>query len=182
MIIGLTGPNASGKGEAALYIKSKGFIYRSLSDILREEAVRLGIAPVRENLIKLGNELRRKNGPSFLALRAIEGLKETEDYIIDSIRNPAEIEALKKMGDFMLIGIDAPVEARFKRGLKRRRPGDAKTLNEFMQKEEEENRSGSDNQQLKRCLQMADEIIVNDSTLGGLHRRVDKAIEKNRKT
>ncbi len=55
MIIGLTGANASGKGEAASYLKSKGFEYYSLSDILREEAKRKKIEPLRENLIKRGN-------------------------------------------------------------------------------------------------------------------------------
>ena len=94
MVIGLTGPNAAGKGEAALYIKSKGFVYHSLSDILREEAKKSGIEASRENLIRLGNELRRKNGPAFLAIRAIKGLRNTENHIVDSIRNPAEIEAL----------------------------------------------------------------------------------------
>ena len=90
MIIGLTGPNASGKGEAANYLKSKGFIYHSLSDILREEARNRKIELVRENLINLGNELRRKNGPSFLAQCVIKRLTKTENHIVDSIRNPAE--------------------------------------------------------------------------------------------
>ena len=63
MIIGLTGANASGKGEAAGYLKSKGFAYYSLSDILREEAKLRGIEPSRENLIKLGNELRNIHKP-----------------------------------------------------------------------------------------------------------------------
>jgi dCMP deaminase len=180
MIIGLTGPNASGKGEAVLYIKSKGFIYRSLSDILREESAMLGIEPLRENLIKLGNELRRKNGPSFLALKAKEGIKETENYIIDSIRNPAEVEEFRKMDNFILIGIDAPVKIRFKRSIGRGREGDAKTLKEFIQKEEEENRNGSENQQLKKCLQIADVVVVNDSTLEELHRKIDEAIKQNK--
>ena len=67
MIIGLTGANASGKGEAASYLKSKSFEYYSLSDILREKAGARKIEPSRENLIKLGNELREKNGSSVLA-------------------------------------------------------------------------------------------------------------------
>lgn len=182
MIIGLTGSNASGKGEAALYIKSKGFIYHSLSDILREEGKRLGIEPLRENLIKLGNDLRRKNGPSFLARRVIERLSSKENHVVDSIRNCAEIEALKKISGFILIGIDAPVEIRFKRSLKRKRPGDAKTLKEFIQKEEEENRIDLENQQLKKCLEVTDIIIINDSTIEGFHRKIDEALKQNKET
>jgi len=182
MVIGLTGPNASGKGVAALYIKSKGFVYRSLSDILREEAGRLGIEPIRENLIKLGNNLRRKEGSAFLALRAIEGIKKSGDFVIDSIRNPAEVEALKRIGSFVLIGIDAPLEKRFKRGLERKRPGDAKTLEEFIEKEEKENKVNPENQQLKKCLSMADVTIMNDSTISMLREKIDDTIKKNKKT
>lgn len=181
MVIGLTGPNASGKGEAALYIKSKGFVYSSLSDTLREEAKNLGIEPLRENLIRLGNELRRKNGHSVLALRTIEKFDKRKNYIVDSVRNPAEIETLRTLKDFILIGIDAPVEIRFKRSIERKRPGDAGTLKDFIAKEGEENKPGSENQQLKKCLQMADVIIVNDSTVDDLHRKIDEAINKNKK-
>jgi len=182
MVIGLTGPNASGKGEAALYIKSKGFAYHSLSDILRGEAEAQGIEPLRENLIKLGNDLRRKNGPSVLACRAIKELSGAGSHIVDSIRNPAEIEALRRVKGFLLVGIDAPVETRFKRGVERKRPGDAQTLGEFIKKEVKENKTSSENQQLKKCLEMADEIIVNNSTIERFHEKIDAVLEKNKKT
>ena len=182
MIIGLTGPNASGKGEAALYVRSKGFHHLSLSDILREEAGRADIAPLRENLIKLGNDLRRKKGPDFLAIRALEGMDKADDYIVDSIRNPAEVKTLRKNSGFMLIGIDALLEVRFKRGLKRKRPVDADTLEGFIEKEVKENKDNPENQQLKKCLQMADVIILNNSTIKGLHKKIDETIEENKKT
>ncbi len=182
MVIGLTGPNASGKGEAALYIKSRGFNYQSLSDILREEAKNQGIETSRENLIKLGNALRRENGPSILARHAIEELSKTKDHIVDSIRNPSEVEALRKIEGFVLIGIDAPVEVRFKRTLKRKRPGDAQTLQEFIEKEERENKASSENQQLRKCLEMAETVIINDSTVEGFHKKIDEVLEKNKKT
>ncbi|MFC1621394.1 AAA family ATPase [Candidatus Omnitrophota bacterium] len=182
MIIGLTGPNASGKGEAAKYIESKGFTYHSLSDILREEARRLNIEPLRENLIKLGNELRGKNGASFLAEQTIKRLTQEQNHIVDSIRNPAEIEALKRLDSFILVGVDAPVEMRFKRGLDRKRPGDAQTIEDFIEKEKKENKSDSQNQQLKKCLYFADIVIINDSTLEEFHKKIDDTIKKYKKT
>ncbi|MDP6685761.1 MAG: AAA family ATPase [Candidatus Omnitrophota bacterium] len=181
MIIGLTGPNASGKGEAALYIKSKGFIYHSLSDILREEGKRSGIKPLRENMIKLGNTLRSENGPDILARRAIEKLTNKENHIVDSIRNPAEVKALKELDGFILIGIDAPIETRFNRSLERKRPGDADTLEDFIAKEDQENKISIENQQLKTCLQMADVIVVNDSTIEDFHKKIDEKIKKYKK-
>ncbi|MCH7760021.1 AAA family ATPase, partial [candidate division TA06 bacterium] len=56
-----------GKGEVANYLKTKGFIYYSLSDVLREEATKKNIEHTRINMIKLGTELRQKNGPQYFA-------------------------------------------------------------------------------------------------------------------
>ncbi len=176
MIIGLTGANASGKGEAAGYLKSKGFEYYSLSDILREQAKAKGIEPSRENLIRLGNELREKDGPSALADLAIKKIKGKNNYVIDSIRNPFEIKALRKLNNFTLIGVDAPLEIRFKRAIARSRPGDPCTLQEFIDKERKENMLSSTNQQLENCLKMADILIINDSTIEGFHKKIDEAI------
>jgi len=178
VIVGLTGPNASGKGEAASYLRTKDFKYYSLSDILREEAKKAGIEPLRENLIRLGNELRRKNTPSYLASMIRERLIKPGDYIVDSIRNPAEVEALQKEKGFILLGIDAPVEVRFKRSLKRKRPGDAETLRDFIEKEKKENIDDPENQQLKKCIEMANPVIVNDSNIEEFHRKIDEAIKK----
>jgi dephospho-CoA kinase len=181
MIIGLTGANASGKGEAASYLKSKGFEYHSLSDILRREAKARGIDPSRENLIRLGNELREKNGSSVLADLAIKKIKNKNNYVIDSIRNPFEIKALRKLKGFSLMGIDAPAEMRFKRAVSRHRLGDPETLEKFVEGERKENISIPANQQLENCLKLADMIIINDSTIEELHRKIDIAISRHYK-
>ena len=52
MIIGITGTNAAGKGEASKYLVSKGFQYFSLSDVLREELAVAGKEATREHLIE----------------------------------------------------------------------------------------------------------------------------------
>lgn len=181
MIIGLTGANASGKGEAAGYLKSKGFEYYSLSDILREEAKARKIELSRENLIRLGNEVRGKNGPSVLADLVTKKIKNQNDYVIDSIRNPFEIKALRKLNDFTLLGIDAPVEMRFKRAVARNRPGDPETLKEFVEKERKENITSSTNQQLENCLRLADILIINDSSLEDFYKKIDEKIAEIQK-
>lgn len=181
MIIGLTGANASGKGEAASYLKSKGFEYYSLSDILREEAERKKIEPLRENLIKLGNELRREKGPSVLANLAVKKIEGKKDCAIDSIRNPFEIKALRELKGFTLIGIEAPVEIRFRRAIERKRPGDPETIKDFIEKEKKENIQSSTNQQLENCLKSADILIANNSSLEDFHKKIDEAIAKIQK-
>ena len=171
MIIGLTGPNASGKGEVARYLAAKGFKYYSLSDIIREETKKLGIAASRENLILTGNALRKKYGPPVLAARIKKRLKGAA--IVDSIRNTGEIEELRKLKDFVLLGIDAPVKVRFGRLRKRRRAGDSKSLKELILHEVRENSARSTDQQLSRCMKKADRIIGNDGSLEKLHKKIE---------
>jgi dephospho-CoA kinase len=177
LIIGLTGPNASGKGEAAQYLKKKGYKYHSLSDIIREEAAKLRMKPSRENLIYLGNRLRELFGPSILAKCVSHGLNGGRE-IVDSIRNPAEIEALRKLPGFLLLGIDAPVRVRFERLMKRNRAGDARDMKDFLAKERKENLLDRTNQQISRCLKKADKIILNDGSLKEFHEKIDAAISK----
>jgi len=179
MIIGLTGANASGKGEAAGYLKSKGFEYYSLSDILREEAGRRKIEPSRENLIKLGNELRKEKGASVLADLAVKKIKDKKDCVVDSIRNPFEIKALRKLKGFTLIGIDAPAEIRFRRAMERKRHGDPETIEDFIEKEKKENTRSSTNQQLDNCLKLADKMIINDSTIEKFHKKIGLVISRH---
>jgi len=172
MIIGLTGKNASGKGEVADYLKKKGFAYFSLSDILREEATKLNLEHSRDNLIKLGNKLRAERGPGFLA----EGInKKLSDgnFVIDSIRSPFEVKELMKNENFLLVGIEAPIEIRFERLLERNRVGDAKTLEEFKQQEAKENIDNENNQQLDATFRLSQKIIENNSSLEELHKKID---------
>ena len=49
-------------------------------------------------------------------------------------------------------------------------------------KEEKENKDNPENQQLKKCLHMANAAVLNDSTLEDLHKKIDEVIEKNKKT
>ena len=53
LVLGLTGPNAAGKGELAAYLSEQGFQVHSLSDIVREAAAAEGLPPEREHLIRI---------------------------------------------------------------------------------------------------------------------------------
>src|SRR4029077_6369829 len=102
MIIGLTGKNAAGKGEIAKFLQERGFQYASLSDALRAELKRRKITPTRDHLTALGNELREKYGPGVLAERILKTLGESQNYVIDSFRNPSEVEVFHSRPDFIL--------------------------------------------------------------------------------
>jgi len=181
MIIGLTGKNAAGKGEVAKHLQEKGYVYFSLSDELRKEATNRGLVHSRENLISLGTELREKEGVGCLALKInkqIDSLKKEgkTHFVVDSIRNPGEIEELRKNKDFVLMGIHTDAKIRFERLLKRGRTGDAKTLEEFKDYEEKENKTSGSGQQLGKCLELADITISSNGTIEKANDDVDKCL------
>ena len=174
-IVGLTGPNAAGKGEVAAYFKELGFPVYSLSDIIREEAERQGFPPEREHLIRIGNELRRQDGPGALASRILDRL--ADRAVVDSIRNPAEVTVLRQLEHFQLLGIDAPTSLRFERARQRARPGDPQTLVDFEAREAQENTRDPTAQQLRATFEMADLVIDNGGDLPALHKQLKALVD-----
>ena len=146
ILIGLTGTNAAGKGEIAAYIEGRGYDCLSLSDIIREELAARGLKANRDNLIRTGNELRAAYGPDVLARRVMEKVRGPS--VIDSIRNPREVEFFRQQKGFILVAVDAPIEIRFTRTRARGRDESAATPDEFRRKEEIEMAGSRTGQQI----------------------------------
>ncbi|MBP7791464.1 MAG: AAA family ATPase [Candidatus Goldbacteria bacterium] len=180
MFLGFTGPNASGKGEAIKYLVEKHkFVSYSLSDILRSELKSRGVEINRDNLISVGNELREKHGPGVLAKLAVEKIKNMPQAIVDSIRNPSEIEELRKnLKDFKLIGINADTKVRYERAGKRGRENENRmSYEEFIANEQKENSKAQTGQQLLKCFEMADVKIDNSGTVEELHKKLEDVLK-----
>ena len=173
MIIGLTGRNGAGKGEVAKFLQSKGFCYRSLSDVLREEIKEKGLESTRERLIEAGRELRASEGDGVLARRVLEKIGEEVNCVVDSVRHPAEVEVFRSRQDFRLVAINADPEVRFQRIQERDRESDPTTLDEFQTLETQESASlQQGGQQLIACERLADFRITNNKSLKELHEKV----------
>lgn len=178
MIIGLTGKYCAGKGIAAGHLMKKGFGYYSLSDVVREETRKKNLEIFRENLIKIGNDLRKEFGNDVIARRIMERVDINRNYVIDSFRNPAEVKAFREREGFFLFFVDAPAEKRFERCLERKREGDPETLQEFRKLEEIELKSRDSNaQQLEECRKLADYCLINDGTKEELWKKVDEIMK-----
>jgi dephospho-CoA kinase len=145
---------------------------------VREEATRRGLDHSRDQLIRVGVDLRTKHGPGALAESVLPRLKGRS--VVDSIRNPGEVEVLRRLRSFLLLGIDAPQALRFQRSLQRGRLGDGATLEEFARKEERENSTTKAGQQLLATLALADVVIDNDGTIADLRRKVREALRARR--
>jgi dephospho-CoA kinase len=173
-LIGLTGTNGAGKGEAAAYFSGKGYRYFSLSDVIRDELKERGDPESRDALIRTGNELRERHGPDVLARRTMAKVGRGERAVIDSIRNLREVAFLRREKGFVLLAIDAPVELRFARVAARGRDESARDLEAFRKKEEQERAGGAAAQQLEACMAAADRVIVNDGTIPEFHRKLEE--------
>jgi dephospho-CoA kinase len=126
MVIGLTGPIASGKGLAVQAITEEfpdGEVHSELlSDYIREVVRADGKSLTRDTLREAGNALREEDGPGAWAQRMLNNLDLRGGILlVDSIRNPGEIEVLRKMfGDkLMVMATDAPLEDRIERVISR---------------------------------------------------------------
>ncbi len=174
MILGISGPNGAGKGEVVRYLVERSFYALSLSDVIRDELASRGLSETRERMIETGNALREAHGPGVLAERLLKKVLADRNYVIDSVRNPAEVAALRAAGArFRLIWVDADIHLRFERMRERARPGDPETVEQLIALEGRER--ASDNpaaQQLNKIQEMSDHTILNDGSLDGLHEKL----------
>ncbi len=132
----------------------------SCSDEIRAELRSRGEPINRDNLIRVGNELRMAHGPGVLGQRLAARINaQLSPVVVDSIRNIHEVTELRAVKGFTLVLVDAPVETRFSRVQARARAGDEKlitSLEDFVRYEKTECGKGEHSQQLDRVAKLAD--------------------------
>ncbi|MBU4267467.1 MAG: AAA family ATPase [Acidobacteria bacterium] len=182
LCIGLTGRMASGKGEAVRILNGYGFRYISLSDIVRSEAAKVEPRVNRSQMQDIGNRLRQEGGAGILGkkVRELVAVADEKRWVIDGIRNPAEVLELKKIGDFFLIAIESAMQNIVARLKKRGRVTDMAAEKELWASLEREwgNGEPAGGQQVGRCLAIADFTVANNGTLAELKTRLDEVLSK----
>ncbi len=180
IVVGLVGPIAAGKSTIVVYLKNRGFSPYSLSDRIREEILARGLLVTRETLNKVSNELRETLGADILAKRTAELIdhENPERVVIDSIRNPQEVNFLRNHFGAKIIGLTAPQEKRFDFFI--HRPINVEGVSgweEFKALDDMElAQSGVYKQQVQTCLDLADIVIENNGTVEELEQRVETFI------
>ena len=184
IIIGVVGQIAAGKGILVSYLTEKlGFISYSLSSVVHMEIEKRGIKKyTRQMLQDMGDKLRREYGREVLADRIIKAINEQKkgNVVIEGIRNQGDIEFFKKDKNFILIGIKATRELRFKRLLSRGKKWDPQTYEEFLKVDRRDIGVGqnSSGQQVGKCLAYCDYILANNNSVEDLQRKVEKLLKK----
>ena len=182
LCVGLTGRMASGKGEAVRFLQGRGFAYASLSDIVRREAARENPEVSRARMQDIGNRLRAEGGAGVLGRMVREQVLAAVEprWVIDGIRNPAEVLELKKTGGFYLLGIDCDVPIILARMKRRGRASDAIAEKELRAALEREwgSREPEGGQQVGPTMAMADFTVSNNGTLAGLRAQLEAVLVK----
>ena len=173
MLVGLTGRNASGKSTLVSWFSERGLTSGSCSDSIRTWLSDQGIEATREALIEGGRELRRNGGAGVLAEMLLEIL-DGEAAVVDSIRTPAEVEALRSRGDYVLIEVRADEESRWQRMTTRGRSGDPPEKEAFLSQEAAEAKSKDEaGQALDATAEMADITVLNDGSIDDLEAKLE---------
>src|SRR3989344_5427723 len=180
MIIGVVGPIASGKNVFTDSLIEQDFNVWNLSDEVREEARSRGVAIERKLLQDIGNELREKFGNQYWAKRLLAKLDLNKNHVVTGIRNPGEIEELKKYNGFVLVGIDAPIEKRFQWIMARNKDSDPKNIEgvKIIDARDRGLGEGKSGQQVNACYDLADYYLMNDGTIEELKERSRVLLEK----
>lgn len=174
IIIGITGTLGAGKGTVVDYLTNqKGFVHFSVRAFISRELEQRGMPVNRDTLTALANELRAKNSPSFIIEELYkEAYQLRKNCVIESIRTPGEIEALRSKPNFFLLAVDADPRIRYNRIRKRRSETDNVSFDSFMSSETREMHSDDPNKQnLAECIRQADFTILNNGSREELHEK-----------
>ncbi len=180
-IIGVTGTLGAGKGTVVEYlVASRGFRHYSVRGFLREELERRNMPVNRDTLTAIANTLRASHGPEYIAEQLYHRAKDTgQNCIIESIRTPGEIEALRKHQHFYLLAVDADPRIRYQRIRKRNSETDNISYRVFIENEQREMHANDPNKQnLAACIKQADYVIQNNGSLDRLHQETENVLKK----
>lgn len=155
-------------------------MHLSARRFLEEELQKQNRPIDRDQMYALSNTLRGTYGSDYIIRTLYEqALQQHQPVVIESIRAIGEIDLLRQKGNFILIGVDAPLHTRFERILERGASTDKISFEKFVMQENAEMESTDpSHQNLKKCIEMADYVIVNDGTMEDLYKKIEEVLEQ----
>ena len=180
MIIGLTGSFGAGKGAVVDYlVNEKGFKHYSARSLILEEVEKQGLSVNRDTLIAVGNKLRKKNGPDYIARTLFNKAKKIRvNAVVESLRATAEVLYIKKNGG-IVIGVDAHPKLRYERMVKRGTETDDVSYEKWnKQQEKETNPNDPTKQDIFGALKESNYILMNNGTKEELFQKIEEVLKK----
>jgi cytidylate kinase len=190
-IIGLAGTNGSGKDTVGHILADKyGYLFVSVTDLLRTEAERRSLPVEREVLRTISAEWRREVGLGVLVDKAVAEYEKTGDkytgLVVSSLRNPGEADRVHELGGTM-VWVDADPRVRYDRiqanaPNRGRAEEDTKTFEQFQAEETAEMNKPTDgddaNLNMAAVKIRCDIFINNDDTdIAAFQATIKKALK-----
>lgn len=169
----------AGKSEAMNVARAQGHPVVRMGDLIWEEVERRGLPRTSEYVGPVANGMREEHGPDIWALRTVEriqtGHPDSPIVLIDGIRSIHEVEVFRRelADDFTLVAIHTPESARFHRMTTRARDDDPVDEDGHRARDQREMGWG-----IARTIALADEMIVNDSSLDAFKAKVADLLER----
>ncbi|MBN2126797.1 MAG: AAA family ATPase [Candidatus Diapherotrites archaeon] len=168
----LVGLARSGKDTLADYLCEKyNFKKFVFSDVLVELAEQKKLEPSKMNLVKLGDELRAKEGMHAVASRLLKKVKGEKIILVGARSKEEFFEVKKKFSNTVLISISAPQKERFER----KNDSDPLTEKEFFSRD----KIDAEKKGLNELISLAEINLINSGSLEELHKKADELIKKS---
>jgi len=169
-LIGIGGTDGAGKDSLGQYLADEyGWLFISVTDLLRDEARRRGISLNRTNLRQISSEWRTEYGLGVLVDKALDVFKTNpvlaKGLVIASLRNPGEVDRIHQLGG-RVVWVDADPKIRYGRIKSRKRGSeDDVSFEEFLAEENAQMQYSGDETtlNLSGVKTKADIFINNDS-------------------
>jgi dephospho-CoA kinase len=175
--IAITGTIGAGKGTIVDYLKTKGFTHYSVRAFLLEEIEKRGLAPTRDNMHAVADDLRKRFSPGYIIEELIKKAQRSgTSSVVESVRAIAEVEIFRSLApQGSLIAVDANPEVRYARVKLRNSSTDNISYEKFLADEEsEKNNQEPWKMNLVVCSQKADTLITNNGSVKELHEKIDQ--------
>ncbi|MCQ2262238.1 MAG: deaminase [Bacteroidales bacterium] len=179
--IGITGTLGAGKGTIVDYlVQNKGFVHYSVRSFITEEIKRRNMPVNRDSMTIVGNDLRAQHTPSYIVEQLYAQAQASGcNCIIESVRTPGEISALRGKSNFYLFAVDADPKVRYERAVLRGSETDHVSYETFIANEQREMTSDDPNKQnLRVCIEQADFRFDNGGSIEDLHKQVEEVLKQ----
>jgi dephospho-CoA kinase len=148
-----------------------------MGDAVREEARRRGLSITPSNLRELARKLREEEGPLAIAKRiekkVADCLEKSCIVLVDGARSLDEVNYFRKYGEVIIVAIEAPLDVRLERIIKRGREDDPKRLEELEKREQVEFEMG-----LGKLVKKADLVIENVGSIVEYKEKVGRLLRE----
>ncbi len=180
MIIGITGTLGAGKGTIVDILKSLGFNHFSARDLLVEEIKKRGLTINRDSMVFIADEFRKNKSLTYIPESLYEQARIVGgNAVIESLRTPLEVEALRKKKNFILLAIDADSKIRYERISKRGSSTDFVSYERFLEDEKREFDSKEAHKgNIHSCMQMADFKLINNGSIEDLNKELNRIYQE----